>query len=105
MAGGPATTASKVATQESLLLDYVHRLDSHKAGRKAVHVHLSRLQPFNRREHHVRIAANTFEPLIKLHEGQLFVLKNSDLFFFYKTAAQIDVETSLLRLRFLFSDD
>ena len=105
MADGPPTTASKVATQESLLLDYVHRLDSHKAGRKAVHVHLSRLQPFNRREHHVRIAANTFEPLIKLHEGQLFVLKNSDLFFFYKTAAQSDVETSLLRLRFLFSDD
>lgn len=95
----------RIATQESLLLDYVHRLDSHKAGRRCVHVHLSSLQAYNRREHHVRIAANTFEPLVKMHEGQLFVLKNSDLFFIYKTASQSDVETSLLKLRFLFSDD
>jgi len=95
----------RIATQESLLLDYVHRLDSHKQGRRAVHVHLSSLQAYNRREHHIRIAANTFEPLVKMHEGQLFVLKNSDLFFIYKTASQSDVETSLLKLRFLFSDD
>ena len=105
MADSTATSAQRVATQESLLLDYVHRLDSHKAGRRAVHVHLSALQAYNRREHHVRIAANTFEPLVKMHEGQLFVLKNSDLFFIYKSASQSDVETSLLKLRFLFSDD
>ena len=100
-----AAPAQRIATQESLLLDYVHRLDSHKQGRRAVHVHLSALQPYNRREHHIRIAANTFEPLVKMHEGQLFVLKNSDLFFIYKAASQSDVETSLLKLRVLFSDD
>lgn len=100
-----AAPATRVATQESLLLDYVHRLDSHKQGRRAVHVHLSALQAYNRREHHIRIAANTFEPLVKMHEGQLFVLKNSDLFFIYKATSQSDVETSLLKLRFLFSDD
>jgi EAL domain-containing protein (putative c-di-GMP-specific phosphodiesterase class I) len=100
-----AAPAQRVATQESLLLDYVHRLDSHKQGRRAVHVHLSALQAYNRREHHIRIAANTFEPLVKMHEGQLFVLKNSDLFFIYKAGSQSDVETSLLKLRFLFSDD
>ncbi len=95
----------RVATQESLLLDYVHRLEAHKEGRKAVHVHLSRLQAFNRREHHVRIAANTFEPLVKMQEGQLFVLKNSDLFFIYKATSQSDVETSILKLKFLFTED
>ena len=100
-----AAPAQRIATQESLLLDYIHRLDSHKQGRRAVHVHLSALQAYNRREHHIRIAANTFEPLVKMHEGQLFVLKNSDLFFIYKSGSQSDVETSLLKLRFLFSDD
>ena len=38
-------------------------------------------------------------------EGQLFTLNNSDLFFIYKGDAQADVETSMLKLRFLFSDD
>ena len=101
----PPTTPQRIPSQENLLLDYVHRLESHKRGRRAVHIHLSALHPKNRREHHVRVAANTFDPLIKMLEGQLFTLHNSDLFFIYKGEAQNDVETSILKLRFLFSDD
>ena len=37
-------------SQESLLLDYVHRLDQHKVGRRAAHIHISRLQAQYRRE-------------------------------------------------------
>jgi hypothetical protein len=93
------------ASQENLLLDYIHRLESHRRGRKAVHVHLSRLLPHHRREHHVRTAANSFDPLVKAQHGQLFMLKNADLFFIYKGEAQADVDTSILKLRFLFNDD
>ena len=99
------TTQQRIPSQENLLLDYVHRLESHKEDRRAVHIHLSALKAQNRREHHVRLAANTFDPLIKMLEGQLFTLNNSDLFFIYKGDAQNDVETSMLKLRFLFSDD
>tara|TARA_B100000315_G_scaffold259879_1_gene317822 strand:+ start:851 stop:2134 length:1284 start_codon:yes stop_codon:yes gene_type:complete len=101
----PPTTQQRIPSQENLLLDYVHRLESHKQDRRAVHIHLSALKAQNRREHHVRLAANTFDPLIKMLEGQLFTLNNSDLFFIYKGDAQNDVETSMLKLRFLFSDD
>ena len=94
-----------LASQESLLLDYLHRLERHKRGRRAVHVHLSHLLPQNRREHHIRVAANTFENLVKMLQGQLFVLANADLFFIFKAESLNDVETSILRLRFLFSDD
>ena len=59
------------SSQENLLLDYVYRLEKHKDGRKAVQVHLSRLQSFNRREHHIRVAANSFENLVKSLQGQL----------------------------------
>jgi len=98
-------TASRQSSQENLLLDYVYRLEKHKDGRKAVLVHLSRLKPFNRREHHVRVAANSFEALVKALQGQLFMLKNCDLIFIYKSDAAPDVETAVQRVRFLFSDD
>ena len=97
--------AARHSSQENLLLDYVYRLEMHKAGRKAVQVHLSRLKPFNRREHHIRVAANNFEALVKALHGQLFILKNCDLYFIYKHEASSDVETAVQKVRFLFSDD
>ncbi len=94
-----------VPSQEHLLLDYVHRLEKHKQDRRAVHIHLSQLKAFHRREQHVRAAANSFEPLVKALQGQLFVLQNSDLVFIYKAEVHPQTETIVQRVRFLFSDD
>ncbi len=91
--------------QEKLLLEYLRRLEEHKSGRHAVHLLLSRLKSYNRREHHVRAAANSFEQLIKELQGQLFILENSDLFFFFKDEVLGQVETIIQKIRFLFSDD
>ena len=82
-----APGAMSQGSQEHLLLDYVRRLEKHKPGRKAVQLHLSRLRPFNRREHHVRVAAGSFETLVKNLQGQLFQLKTSDLFFICRAEA------------------
>src|SRR3546814_6597177 len=69
--GGPTPMYQDSTTsQEYLLLDYVQRLDRHRQGRRAVHIHLSRLKPQNRREHQIRIAANTFEDPVKQFEGK-----------------------------------
>ena len=92
-------------SEENLLMDYVRRLEQHKGGRKALHIHLSALRPFNRRENHIRVAAASFETLITALQGQLFVLKNSDIFLVYKREAKHDVETEVQRVRYLFSDD
>lgn len=92
-------------SQENLLLDYVRRLETRKKNRKAVLIHLSRLRPINRREHHIRLAAENFEALIKELQGQLFTLKNTDLLFVYQAASQADVETAVQRVRYLFGDD
>ena len=86
------TPDQHLPSQENMLLDYVHRLENHKEDRRAVHIHLSQLQSHNRREHHIRISANTFETLIKLLEDQHIVLKNSDLIFIYKGDFKEDVE-------------
>ncbi len=87
------------------MLDYVHRLERHRQDRKAAHIHLSGLMAQNRREHHMRIAGNTFETLVKMMQAQVFHLANSDLMVIYKAQAHDEVEAAVIKLRFLFSDD
>lgn len=101
----PSGGMSRGNSQENLLLDYVHRLERHRADRRAVHIHLSGLEAQNRREHHTRIAANTFEGLVKLMQAQVFTLANADLMIIYKAQAQDEIEAAVVKLRFLFSDD
>ncbi|MGB0681166.1 MAG: hypothetical protein ACPGOV_00570 [Magnetovibrionaceae bacterium] len=91
--------------QENLLLDYMRRLEQHKDDRSAVHIHLSRLRPFNRREQHVRAAANNFEGFVKNMTGQMFIIHNADLVFIFKTEVKAEVQGVVQRVRFLFSDD
>ncbi len=100
-----ATAPDKLPSQEKLLVDYIHRLEKHKAGRGLVHVHLSQLRPFNRRDQHIRVAAGHFEGMVSDMTGQLFTLKNADLFFVFKDEVRPQVETTLQKVRFLFSDD
>jgi hypothetical protein len=95
----------RVPSQERLLVDYVQRLEKHREGRSIVQVHLSALRPFNRRDHHLRAAANIFEPIIKGLAGQLFLLKNGDVFFFFKNQVRGDTETAVQQVKYMFSDD
>lgn len=103
------TTAQKrrepLTDYEELLVDYAERLRKHLPGRRAVHIHLSKLKPHNRREHHIRIAASSFNGLVQRHEGQIFILKNCDLVVVLKNAKSADLDETLLRLRYLFSED
>jgi len=95
----------RLPSQEGLLLEYVRRLEEHRDGRKIVHLHLSALNPDNRREQHLRAAADNLEPLIADMEAQLFNLKNDDMFLVYKSENHPQVETTVGQVRFLFSED
>lgn len=101
----PKSENKHLASQEKLLLDYMQRLETQKGSHMAVHLHLSALKPYNRRDHHLRAAENSFENLVKGLHGQLFMVKNSDMFFFFKVSAQTQTETVVQKVRFLFSDD
>ena len=90
---------------ERLLLDYVERLARHAEGRRAVVIHLSRLRPGNRLSHHIRIAVNTFEALVKQFDGQIFLLGNADIVFVCKTATIAALDDAVMRVRYLFSED
>ena len=90
---------------DALLAEYLRRLESRKEGRLAVHVKLSRLRPFNRREHHLNAAKAGLAQLSEERRGQLFVLANADLFFFFSKEVEGLVRTEIMRVRFLFADD
>jgi hypothetical protein len=93
------------ASIEYMLLDYTQRLARHTGGRRAIVIHLSRLRPDNRRNHHIRIAANTFEGLVKHFDGQIFLLQSADIVFICKDASVAVIDEAIMRLRYLFGDD
>lgn len=105
MAVSQTQNRSRGPSQEYLLLDYLQRLGRSLEGRMAVHVHLSRLRPQNRQDHHIRIAAATFEGMVNNYERQIFILSNMDLFFICKDAAIEDIDAAIMKVRYLFSED
>jgi EAL domain-containing protein (putative c-di-GMP-specific phosphodiesterase class I) len=95
----------KKASQERQLFEFTQRLAKFRAARRAIHIHLSQLHADNRRGHHIRIAVNTFEFLVKQMDGQIFALSNADLIFVCKGADIVAIDEAVMRLRHLFNDD
>ena len=91
--------------QEAVLLDFVQRLRKFKEGRRAVHVRLSELRPYNRRMQHLRVAISTFDRLVADFEGITFRMFNDDLVVICNGASVAEIDHAILHLRFLFCDD
>lgn len=91
--------------QEGLLLDYAERLEKFRKQRQALHLHLSRLAPQNRREPQMRAVAAAFDPLILDNRAQVFTLFRGDVIVVFPARHRDEVEAALIRLRFLFADD
>lgn len=87
------------------LQDFVRQLERQSYGWRAAHLHLSRLRARNRRDFHLRIVANEFEPLLGRHKSELFQLPDGDMVFAWNSEQKGDVEAVVLRLHYLFSDD
>ena len=92
----------RLPSQEELLVNYVHRLEKLKRGRSVLHIHLSALRSFNRREQHIRAAASNIEHMVGADTGQLFTLKNGDLFFVYKNGIKPEVKNAIQKIKFMF---
>ena len=103
----PSLAKSKqvVMNREAALLDFVDRLRKFTDGRRAVHIRLSMLRPYNRREHHMRIAGSTFDLLVRDFDGALFRLFNDDLVIICNGASVADLDHAVLHLRYLFAED
>ena len=100
-----AISHQKLPDHEVILEDYARRLDRFRQDRLAIHLHLSRLQAYNRRDHHLRVCSSSFEDLIRRFEGALFRMHNEDLVVVLKGCKVATVDEVILRLRYLFNDD
>ena len=91
--------------QEALLAEFAGQVCKNPEGYHAVHLPLSRLKAHNRRDHHIRIAANSLEPLVDRSNGALFVLSNKDIVAAFRDITVSEVDEVVVKLRFLFSED
>ena len=96
---------SQTAVQEVLLHEFTRRLQRNPGDRRAVHLGLSKLRSQNRQPHHLRIAHNVFEDLVRNLSGQLFVLSNGDIVFLLADGSAEPVDEAILKIRHLFSED
>ncbi len=95
----------EVVTQESLLLAAAERVGRIRRGRTAIHLHLSKLRPYNREEAHLRVAGRMLDPLVQIYRGQVFFLSNADIVLLCKDARPAELDAMVLRLRGLFGKD
>ncbi len=104
-AGNQVERGAPSASQEVLLHETIKRLERNPGDRLAVHLNLSKLRSHYRQPHHLRIAHNTFEDLVRNLDGQLFLLNNGDIVFLLSGVNVEPVDEAVLKIRHLFSED
>ena len=104
MKSDPSSGASN-QNGEYVLVEYLERIKSRCQDKIALVCHLPRLQPYNRRPHHIRVAFNTFESLVGQDEGQTFALRNNDIVFIGSMALKDRLNDVMVKMRYLFSTD
>jgi EAL domain-containing protein (putative c-di-GMP-specific phosphodiesterase class I) len=97
--------AERQPSHEMLLLDHAQRLARHRAGRRVIHIQLSRLHPEHRRDQHLRIARNVLQTLFAGYDGQFFQLRNADMIFITRTASHEEIHSLMAKFHPLFGDD
>jgi hypothetical protein len=99
------TRDPRTLSHEEILLDFVMRLERHRAGRIACEIHLSLLRPYHQRPHHLRIVRKMLEPLIRKFDAGIYELHNNDLVVIAKDASIAEIDTCVLQIRYLLSED
>ena len=99
------TSVSDRRSPESSLLDHVGRVAHSRSGRFAVQIHLSQLRPHNRKPHHIRIAARSFDSVLNSAESNLYVLSSNDLVLICKDVRIEDIDLVIDKLCSLFRND
>ena len=83
--------------REAALLDFAESLRKFTKGRRAVHLHLSKLRPYNRRARHMRVAVSAFDELIRDFDGVLYRLFNNDLVVIFNGASVADIDHVVIK--------
>jgi hypothetical protein len=93
--------------QEESLLSYLQELDKDREDRGMVQFHLSQLKSKSNLEKNIQSVVSSFEILVSSpnSEAQLFVLKNFDIYVFFKNSVYDEVKETVKEVSKLFIDD
>ena len=91
--------------EEDYLLDHLRLLAPFRAGRRAAHLHLSRLRGYDRHGPQFRIARHNFEQLAAQCSGQFYVLGNADMVLLWKGMNVGEIAAAVADLHRLFAED
>ena len=95
----------RTTTDEELLVDFAERLERHRAGRRAVQIHLSQLRPYHQRSHHIRIVKQVLEPLVKRFDAGIYQLWNNDVIALTKGASEEEIDHFVRHIKQMFKED
>lgn len=100
------TMNAAAPSQLEQLRDYANQLKRHTKGRRAVHIHLSRLEKHHQESVFKREASANIKPLIDKFSGtRNFALSNNDLMLITNGASLDDIEPAMVQIRKQFNDD
>ncbi len=105
MASLQSAQAQTPGREEAAFVDLVRSFENARSGRQAVLVHMSKLQPQNRRDNQLRTALASFDGQTRGIGGNMFALHNGDIAFAFRGPGRDDVEAAIFKLKFLFRDD
>jgi SepF-like predicted cell division protein (DUF552 family) len=88
------------STQDTFnkLKDFLHQLERHTDGRRALHIKMSRLEKHLQEGHFRRASAAALRPLVEKHGAVIFPLPNSDIIIVTKTANLEDIGAVLAKV-------
>jgi hypothetical protein len=91
--------------EEAAFVDLVRSFENSRSNRLAVIVHMSKLQPQNRRDNQLRTAIASFDGQTRGIGGNMFTLHNGEIAYTFRGPGKDDVDAAIFKLKFLFRDD
>lgn len=92
-------------SHEGKLLEDIRGLDMGARNRGVVRLHLSRLEPDNRREDDLLSAETSFDELTRTRSAWLYRLRNTDLIVIFESSETAAIEKSVVKLLKLWGND
>lgn len=96
----------KVLTKkDTIILDYLRKIEKDISCYHAVCMHTSKLQNQTFRSAQRQSLLDTFDNVIKKNGGDIFDMPNDDVVVIFNSAAHDEVLACLVKVRFIFHDD
>jgi EAL domain-containing protein (putative c-di-GMP-specific phosphodiesterase class I) len=96
---------TETSNEDGVLQDHLQRIENNAKGCYVVQVNLSQLRPEYQKQHFLRIAARTFDPLVNNFDVTLYLISNGDLVLMCRETPIDEVDQPINRIRNLFSED